>query len=79
MYVSVHCKRDLEAVQHTYSKARDAVQVYEIKIKTVATKQGSKIVTEYANILQNLWQELDHYRYIETKCAEDAANLNFFY
>ena len=41
-------------------------------------KQGNKTVTEYANLLQNLWQELDHYRCIETKCAEDAVILKSF-
>ena len=41
-------------------------------------KQGDKTVTEYANILQNLWQELDHYRVFEMKCPEDAAILKSF-
>ncbi|KAK3437210.1 hypothetical protein EUGRSUZ_C01993 [Eucalyptus grandis] len=31
-----------DSIRRTYSKARDAVQVYEIKVKTSATKQGSK-------------------------------------
>lgn len=34
-----------EAVQQTYSKVRDAAQVYKIKIKTAGTKQGNKSVT----------------------------------
>ncbi|KAL6315434.1 hypothetical protein AAG906_000549 [Vitis piasezkii] len=51
-----------DAIQQTYSKARDAAQVYEVKVKTVAAKQGDKTVTEYANQLKSLWQELDHYR-----------------
>ncbi|GAV76355.1 UBN2_3 domain-containing protein, partial [Cephalotus follicularis] len=38
----------------------------------------SRTVTEYANTLQNLWLELDHYRVFEMKCPEDAAKLNFF-
>ncbi|KAG0463028.1 hypothetical protein HPP92_021504 [Vanilla planifolia] len=62
----------------TYSKANDAAQVYEIKVKTAATKQGDKSVTEYANLLQNLWQELDHYRVFEMKSPEDAAILKKF-
>lgn len=37
-----------DSIRRTYSKARDAAQVYEIKVKTSATKQGSKTVTEYA-------------------------------
>ncbi|RVW76008.1 Retrovirus-related Pol polyprotein from transposon RE1 [Vitis vinifera] len=67
-----------DAIQQTYSKARDAAQVYEVKVKTVATKQGDKTVTEYANQLKSLWQELDHYRVIKTKCPEDAAILKDF-
>lgn len=67
-----------EAVRQTYSKVRDAAQVYEIKIKTSATKQGSRSVTEYANVLQSLWQELDHYRCIRMKCSDDAAILKNF-
>ena len=31
-----------DAIQQTYSKARDATQVYEVKVKTIATKQEVK-------------------------------------
>ena len=47
-------------------------------MKTIAAKQGSKIVTEYANQLKTLWQELDHYRVVKTKCSEDAVVLKDF-
>ncbi|BAT73096.1 hypothetical protein VIGAN_01055500, partial [Vigna angularis var. angularis] len=67
-----------DSINRTYSKANDAAQVYEIKIKTAATKQGSKGITEYATMLQNLWQEFDHYRVFEMKCAEDAILLKNF-
>ena len=67
-----------EFIRHTYSKARDAAQVYEIKVKIAATKQGDKSVTKYANLLQNRWQELDHYRVFEMKCPEDAGILKSF-
>ena len=71
--------RDIwDTIQQTYSKARDAVQVYEVKVKMISVKQGSKTVTEYANQLKSLWQELDHYRVIKTKCPEDAAVLKDF-
>ncbi|TXG72831.1 hypothetical protein EZV62_001410 [Acer yangbiense] len=43
-----------------------------------ATKQGEKSVTEYAILLKNLWQEMDHYRCLEMKCSEDAALLKKF-
>ena len=45
-----------DAIQQTYSKARDAAEVYEVKVKTVAAKQGDKTVTEYANQLKSLRQ-----------------------
>ena len=67
-----------DSIQRTYSKACDAAQVYEIKVKTGASKQGDKTVTDYANSLKNLWQELDHYRVFEMKCSEDAATLKNF-
>ena len=67
-----------DAIQQTYSKARDAAQVYEVKVKMIAAKQGSKTVTEYVNQLKALWQELDHYRVIKTKCPEDAVVLKDF-
>ena len=63
------------AVHWTYLKALDAAQVYEIKANTGAAKQGNKIVMEYANMLKNLWQELDHYCCIETKSLENVTIL----
>ena len=47
-----------DAIQQTYSKARDVAQVYEVKVKTIAAKQGSKIVTEYANQLKTCGKNL---------------------
>ena len=67
-----------DAIQQTYSKARDSAQVYEVKVKTIAAKQGSKTVTKYANQLKTLWQELDHYKVIKTKFLEDAVVLKDF-
>nr|KYP41064.1 Retrovirus-related Pol polyprotein from transposon TNT 1-94 [Cajanus cajan] len=64
-----------EAVEQTYSKAKDAAQIYDVKVKTVAAKQGNRSVTEYANQLKSLWMELDHYRVIKAKCSEDSAIL----
>ncbi|KAK2966236.1 hypothetical protein RJ640_008219 [Escallonia rubra] len=67
-----------EAAQQTYSKVSDAARVFEIKSKISDTKQGDRSVTEYANLLKNLWQEMDHYRCIEMKCSDDAAVLKNF-
>ena len=57
----------------TYLKVKDAAQLYKIKTKVVATKQGGKSITKYANILQPLWQELNHYQSLKMKCSEDIA------
>ena len=73
LYVTATEKDIWEAVRQTYSKVRDAPQIYEIKIKTSATKQGGRSITEHANLLENLWQEMDHYWCIEMKCNDDAA------
>lgn len=62
-----------------YSKARDVAQVYQVNMKTLAAKQGSKIATEYANQLKVLRQELDLYKVIKSKCPEDAAILRDFH
>lgn len=35
-------------------------------------------MTKYAYSLQNLWQELNHYRVFEMKCANDAVTLKTF-
>nr|KYP52256.1 hypothetical protein KK1_025860 [Cajanus cajan] len=62
-------------VEETYSKAKDAAQIYEVKVKTMAAKQGTKTVMEYANQLKSLWMELDHYRVIKAKFSEDLTIL----
>lgn len=67
-----------EAVRQTYSKVRDAAQIYAIKIKVTASKQGDRSVTEYSNLLKGLWQEMDHYQSIQMKCSEDVAALQRF-
>ncbi|KAL5834282.1 hypothetical protein ACOSQ4_013779 [Xanthoceras sorbifolium] len=67
-----------EAVKQTYSKVRDAAKIYEIKMKIAATKQGNRTVAEYSNILQGLWQKMNHYQCIQMKCSEDAITLKRF-
>ena len=67
-----------DTVYQTYSKVHDAALIYEIKTKTTATKQGTKSVTEYANLLQNQWQELDYYRTIDLKCSDCAVAVKRF-
>ena len=51
-----------ETIRQTYSKVRDAAQIYEIKQKISTTKQGTRSVIEYYNLLKSLWQEMDYYQ-----------------
>jgi len=74
MFLST-AKEIWETVQQTYSKKNDSAQIYEIKVKLMAIKQGNLSVTEYMNLLKNLWQEMDHYRSLPMKDQEDAATL----
>lgn len=67
-----------DVVEQTYSRAKDAVQVYKVQVETVTSKQGNKIVIEHANQLKSLWLELDHYRVIKTKYPDDAEALKHF-
>ncbi|KAL6342692.1 hypothetical protein AAG906_013098 [Vitis piasezkii] len=62
----------------TDSMVHDDAQIYDIKSRISTTKQGNCSITEYSNILHNLWQELDHYQCIEMKCSEDATILKKF-
>nr|KYP63994.1 hypothetical protein KK1_018581 [Cajanus cajan] len=66
------------AMEQTYSKAKDVAQIYDVKVKTMAAKQGNKTVTEYANQLKSLWMELDHYRVIKAKCSNDSTMLKVY-
>lgn len=59
-------------------KAKNVVHVSEVKVKTIAAKQGNKMITRYATMLQNLWQELNHYQVLETKCPNDVVVLKKF-
>ncbi|PKU71789.1 hypothetical protein MA16_Dca008318 [Dendrobium catenatum] len=77
MFLST-AKNIWDAARQTFLKARDAARIFEIKVKVGSIKLGSKIVMEYVTLLQNLWQELDHYRCIETKCPKDAIILKNF-
>lgn len=59
-----------DVVNETYSKVCDATQIFEIKTRISATRQG--------DILKSLWQELDHYQCLKMTCSEDAALLKRF-
>lgn len=79
MHVSKYGKRDSKSIRKSYSKVKDSVQIYDVKVKTMETKHDNKIVKEYANHLKAFvnhlkasWTKLDHYKVIKTKCTDDA-------
>ena len=41
-----------KTVRQTYSKVCDATQIYEIKQKNSTTKQGTRLVIEYYNLMK---------------------------
>jgi hypothetical protein len=49
-------------VRQAYSKVKDAVLIYEIKMKLSMTKQGNMMVIENYNTMKSLWLELDYYQ-----------------
>lgn len=76
--ISCTAKEMWETVRQTYSKVCEAAQIYKIKQKISTTKQGTRSVIEYYNLMKNLWQEMDYYQNLQMKCSEDAAMLRKF-
>ncbi|XP_039145764.1 uncharacterized protein LOC120283005 [Dioscorea cayenensis subsp. rotundata] len=64
-----------ESARKTYSKMKDAAVLYEIKTKITNTKQGTLSVTEYYNLMNGLWLELDNYQNLTMKCNDDTQTL----
>ena len=68
--------RDIwDTTRQRYSKMQDATVIYEIKIKISTTKQGNLSVTEYYNLMNRFWLELDHYQDIKMRYSKDAKAL----
>ena len=64
-----------DAVRENYSDLENASQVFEIKNKLKDIRQGNSDITEYYNLLQILWLELDmHY---EADWGDLEANVKF--
>lgn len=55
MYVLAYSEDIWDAIQKTaYSRARDPAGVYEVKVKTMAAKQGSRTITAYPDQLKTV-------------------------
>ena len=46
--------------------------------KNSTTKQGTRSVIEYYNLLKSLWQKMDYYQNLQMKCSEDDSMLRKF-
>ncbi|CAA6665274.1 unnamed protein product [Spirodela intermedia] len=62
-----------ENLYQTYSRARDAAQLYELKLKMMTMRQMKKSVTEYTHEVRTLWQEFDQYKIADMTDPFDAA------
>ena len=60
-------------VQEMYSDLQNAAQCFEVRSALRYTRQGNKSVTEYFNILEELWQEIDLFYTLPWKCSEDKS------
>jgi len=59
MYVPQFSKRNMDC-----NRTKDVTRIYDVKLKTMTIKQGTKTITEYASKLKALWMRLDHYSVI---------------
>lgn len=60
-----------DAVKETYSDVDNTSAVFEIKSILHDLRQGESSVTEYFNILNRHWQQLDIYEEVKWCCTED--------
>ncbi|KAI5410279.1 hypothetical protein KIW84_055684 [Lathyrus oleraceus] len=60
-----------DAVKETYSNVDNTSVIFEIKSILHDLRQGESSVTEYFNILNKHWQQLDIYEEVTWCCTED--------
>ena len=65
-----------EAMQALYSDMENTAQCFEIRSAIWTTRQGNHSVTEYYNLLNKLWQEMDLFYDISWECIEDEVKYN---
>ena len=62
-----------ESMCHTYSKGRDAAQMFELKTRIHNTKQGILFIIEYYTVIKGFWLELYQYQSLRMKFSIDAT------
>ncbi|RVW34419.1 L-arabinokinase [Vitis vinifera] len=72
MFLS-RAKEIWESVYHTYSKVRDATQMFELRQGFTVPKQSILSITEYCNVIRSLWLGLDQYQNLRMQCSIAAT------
>ena len=65
-----------KTVQEMYSDLENSSQCFEIRYALQNTQQGNRSVTEYYNVLVELWQEMSLFYTIKWKCSKDSQQYN---
>lgn len=66
-------KEICDSIRETFSKVKDATQIYDLIVKAWLAKKEIKSVTKFAKFLKNWWGELDQYHSLNMKCSKDAT------
>ena len=78
LYVFIYCQGDLEGSETDVLQGTWCCTKLQNQMKITTTKQGTQTVTEYANILKSLWQEINHYQNFRIKCSDNTTILKKF-
>ena len=65
-----------EVVQEIYFDMENTTQCFEIKFAIRTTRQGNLSITEYYNVLTELWQEMDLFYEISWECPYNGVKYN---
>jgi len=63
-------------VQEIYSNLANTTQCFQVRSTIRSTKQGNNSVTEYYNILTELWQEMDLFHEITWECSANGRKYD---
>ena len=75
-YMFLSTAKDVwDAIRETYSDAKNASQIFEIKTQLWQMKQGERKVTEYYIEMVGLWQDLNLSCEEEWECTGDSVRF----
>ena len=65
-----------DAVQSLYSNMENTSQCFEVQSVLRTTRQGNNSVTDYYNVLSELWQEMDLFYDISWECTKNGVKYS---